>query len=84
LPSRFSVCFFSGLFFSYIQEILLNTAGQKVMFDIRTEIYTKLQRQEVAYYDNNPVGRIITRLTNDVDALNELFTSGELTFSAIW
>lgn len=76
----FALAFF-GLFlfrfiFSYIQEILLNTVGQKVMFDIRTEIYTKLQRQEVAYYDKYPVGRIITRLTNDVDALNELFTSG--------
>ena len=46
------------------------------MFDLRTEIFTKLQRQEVAYYDRYPVGRIITRLTSDVDALNELFTSG--------
>jgi ATP-binding cassette, subfamily B, multidrug efflux pump len=76
----FALAFF-GLFlfrfiFSYIQEILLNTVGQKVMFDIRTQIYTKLQKQEVAYYDKNPVGRIITRITSDVDALNELFTSG--------
>jgi ATP-binding cassette, subfamily B, multidrug efflux pump len=62
--------------FSYVQEILLNTVGQRVMFDLRTEIYTKLQHQEVAFYDKNPVGRIITRLTSDVDALNELFTSG--------
>ncbi len=62
--------------FSYIQEILLNIVGQKVMFDLRTQIYTKLQQQEVAYYDKNPVGRVITRLTSDVDALNELFTSG--------
>jgi ATP-binding cassette subfamily B protein len=46
------------------------------MFDIRTQIYTKLQNQEVAYYDKYPVGRIITRITGDVDALNELFTSG--------
>lgn len=72
----FFCLFLFRFIFSYIQEILLNTVGQKVMFDIRTEIYTKLQRQEVAYYDKNPVGRIITRLTNDVDALNELFTSG--------
>ncbi len=76
----FSLAFFAlflfRFIFSYIQEILLNTVGQKVMFDIRTEIFTKLQKQEVAYYDRNPVGRIITRLTNDVDALNELFTSG--------
>src|SRR5215213_9661418 len=62
--------------FSYTQEVLLNHVGQKVMFDLRTEIFTKLQRQEVAYYDRYPVGRIITRLTSDVDALNELFTSG--------
>ncbi len=72
---------FLGLFlfrflFSYSQEILLNVVGQKVMFDLRSEIFTKLQRQEVAYYDKNPVGRILTRLTSDVDALNELFTAG--------
>lgn len=62
--------------FSYIQEILLNTIGQRVMYDLRSELYNKLQHQEVAYYDRNPVGRIMTRLTSDVDALNELFTSG--------
>ncbi|MBD0326465.1 MAG: ABC transporter ATP-binding protein [Pyrinomonadaceae bacterium] len=61
---------------SYFQEVLLNTIGQRVMFDLRRELYHKLQRQEVAYYDRNPVGRIMTRLTSDVDALNELFTSG--------
>lgn len=62
--------------FSYLQAVLLNTVGQYVMFDIRRELYDKLQHQEVAYYDRNPVGRIMTRLTNDVDSLNELFTSG--------
>ena len=62
--------------FSYFQSVLLNSVGQYVMFDLRREIYGKLQRQEVAYYDRNPVGRIMTRLTADVDALNELFTSG--------
>ena len=61
---------------SYIQEILLNTVGQRVMYDLRSEIFTKLQRQEVAYFDRYPVGRIMTRLTSDVDALNEMFTSG--------
>jgi ATP-binding cassette subfamily B protein len=75
------VAAFFGIFllrfvFSYTQEILLNIVGQRVMFDLRTEIYTKLQRQELAYYDKYPVGRIITRITSDVDALNELFTSG--------
>jgi ATP-binding cassette subfamily B multidrug efflux pump len=62
--------------FSYFQTVLLNTVGQYVMFDMRRELYDKLQHQEVAYYDRNPVGRIMTRLTNDVDALNELFTAG--------
>jgi ABC-type multidrug transport system, ATPase and permease components len=76
----FALAFF-GVFlfrflFQYLQEVLLNHVGQRVMFDLRTEIFTKLQKQEVAYYDKYPVGRIITRLTSDVDALNELFTSG--------
>ncbi|PYS33748.1 MAG: antibiotic ABC transporter ATP-binding protein [Acidobacteria bacterium] len=62
--------------FSYFQAVLLNSVGQYVMFDLRREIYDKLQHQEVAYYDRNPVGRIMSRLTVDVDALNELFTSG--------
>lgn len=62
--------------FSYFQSILLNSVGQHVMFDIRRELYDKLQHQEIAYYDRNPVGRIMTRLTSDVDALNELFTQG--------
>ena len=76
----FSLAFFALFFFrfifSYIQEILLNTVGQRVMFDIRTQIYTKLQNQEVAYYDRNPVGRIVTRLTSDVDALKRTFYLG--------
>jgi ATP-binding cassette subfamily B protein len=76
----FALAFF-GVFlfrfiFSYLQEILLNHVGQRVMFDLRTELFTKLQQQEIAYYDHYPVGRTMTRLTSDVDALNELFTSG--------
>jgi ATP-binding cassette subfamily B multidrug efflux pump len=67
---------FGRFVFSYFQVVLLNTIGQYVMFDLRREIYDKLQHQEIAYFDRNPVGRIMTRLTADVDALNELFTSG--------
>jgi ATP-binding cassette, subfamily B, multidrug efflux pump len=67
---------FARFVFSYFQVVLLNTIGQYVMFDLRRAIYDKLQHQEIAYYDRNPVGRIMTRLTADVDALNELFTSG--------
>ncbi|MGE0126508.1 MAG: ABC transporter ATP-binding protein [Blastocatellales bacterium] len=60
----------------YFQDVLLNTIGQRVMYDLREQIFAKLQTIEVAFYDSNPVGRLITRLTTDVDALNELFTSG--------
>ncbi|MCA1592378.1 MAG: ABC transporter ATP-binding protein/permease [Acidobacteria bacterium] len=61
---------------SYLQTVLLQSVGQHVMYDLRSELYTKLQHQEVAYFDHNPVGRVMTRLTSDVDSLNELFTSG--------
>lgn len=67
---------FLRLVCAYLQTVLLNTVGQYVMFDIRRQLYEKLQQQEVAYYDRNPVGRIMTRLTSDVDSLNELFTQG--------
>src|SRR6266576_3967212 len=67
---------FGRFVFSYFQVVLLNTIGQYVMFDLRRELYDKLQHQEVAYFDRNPIGRIMSRLTADVDALNELFTSG--------
>lgn len=76
LVGLFALVQFLRLVFSYLQAILINTVGQYVMFDLRRQLYAKLQRQEVAYYDRNPVGRIMTRLTSDVDALNELFTSG--------
>ncbi|MGI8467476.1 MAG: ABC transporter ATP-binding protein [Pyrinomonadaceae bacterium] len=78
--SLFFTFFLLRFLFSYLQEILVNIIGQRVMFDLRTELYTKLQYQEVAYYDKYPVGRIITRITSDVDALNELFTSGVIDF----
>jgi ATP-binding cassette, subfamily B, multidrug efflux pump len=58
------------------QTYLMQMLGQYVQFDLRREIFEKLQRIDVRYYDRNPVGRLITRLTSDVDALNELFTSG--------
>ena len=60
----------------YFQDVLLNTIGQSVMYDLRAQIFAKLQTIEVAFYDTNPVGRLITRLTSDVDSLNELFSSG--------
>ncbi len=59
-----------------LQTWLMQWTGQKVMFDLRSQIFRHLQRMHVAFFDRNPVGRLVTRLTTDVDALNEMFTSG--------
>jgi ATP-binding cassette, subfamily B, multidrug efflux pump len=60
----------------YGQTVLTSLIGQRVMVDLRMEIFAKLQRIGVAFYDRNPVGRLMTRVTTDVESLNELFTSG--------
>ncbi|MFZ0706766.1 MAG: ABC transporter ATP-binding protein [Candidatus Korobacteraceae bacterium] len=60
----------------FVQTYVMQWAGQKVMFDLRSQIFRHLQRLHVAFYDRNPVGRLVTRVTTDVDALNEMFTSG--------
>ena len=62
--------------FEYLQTTTLQMTGQRIMFDMRMQIYRHLQRLDVKFYDRNPVGRLMTRVTTDVDALNELFTSG--------
>ncbi len=64
---------------TYWQTILLNSVGQFVMYDLRRELFAKFQRLPLSYYDRTPIGRMTTRLTADVDALNELFTSGFVT-----
>jgi len=67
----------SGIFlFNYAQTYILNMLGQKAIFDLRMEIFNKLQSLSFSFFDKNPVGRLITRITSDVDALNELFTQG--------
>src|SRR5271163_1570261 len=60
----------------FLQTYYMQWTGQKVMFDLRSQIFRHLQRLHVAFYDKNPVGRLVTRVTTDVDALNEMFTSG--------
>src|SRR5512132_1072223 len=61
---------------SYVQTWLTSLLGQRVMRDLRMEIFAHLQRLSVSYFDRNPVGRLITRVTSDVETLNELFTAG--------
>jgi ATP-binding cassette subfamily B multidrug efflux pump len=62
--------------FEFIQTYLMQWTGQKVMFDLRKQIFRHLQHIHVGFFDKNPVGRLVTRVTTDVDALNEMFTSG--------
>jgi ATP-binding cassette, subfamily B, multidrug efflux pump len=60
----------------YIQTYTMQWTGQKVMFDLRKQIFRHLQHMHVGFFDKNPVGRLVTRVTTDVDALNEMFTAG--------
>jgi ATP-binding cassette subfamily B multidrug efflux pump len=60
----------------YAEGYVMSLMGQYIMNDLRNQIFAHLQRLPVAYYDRNPIGRLVTRVTTDVDALNELFTSG--------
>ncbi|MEK6299881.1 MAG: ABC transporter ATP-binding protein [Acidobacteriota bacterium] len=60
----------------YTQAIVMQAMGQYIMYDLRKQIFAHLQRLPVQFYDRNPVGRLMTRLTTDVDALNEMFTAG--------
>src|SRR6202044_3913040 len=72
--------YLGSLVFSYllefVQTYLMQWTGQKVMFDMRSQIFRHNQSMHVSFFDRNPVGRLVTRLTSDVDALNEMFTSG--------
>jgi ATP-binding cassette subfamily B multidrug efflux pump len=60
----------------YLQTWTLQMTGQRIMFDLRMQIYSHLQRLDLRFYDRNPVGRLMTRVTTDVDVLNDLFTGG--------
>src|SRR6266705_6529844 len=62
--------------FDFAQTYFMQWTGQKVMFDLRSQIFRHLQRMHLGFFDKNPVGRLVTRVTTDVDALNELFTAG--------
>ena len=78
--SQIAAIFFGTLFFSYLLEFVqtywMQWMGQKVMYDLRSQIFRHLQQMHIAFFDRNPTGRLVTRVTSDVDALNEMFTSG--------
>ncbi len=78
LALLYMVCLLLAYVFEFTQTYLMQWTGQKVMFDLRREIFRHMQRMHVAFFDTNAVGRLVTRLTSDVDAINDMFTSGVL------
>lgn len=72
----FLVILLASFVLEYIETYTMQMMGQRIMFDLRMEIYEHLQRLDIRFYDRNPVGRLMTRVTTDVDALNDLFASG--------
>lgn len=80
-----AVLFFSILILQYVvtflQQYLLQIAGQKIILDLRTMLFTHVQRLPLRFFDKNPVGRLVTRLTGDVENLNEMFTAGIASFA---
>jgi ATP-binding cassette subfamily B multidrug efflux pump len=65
-----------SFFFEFMQTYLMQWVGQKALFDFRTQIFGHLQKLHIGFFDKNPVGRLVTRVTTDVDALNDMFTNG--------
>jgi ATP-binding cassette subfamily B multidrug efflux pump len=65
-----------SFFLEFLQTYFMQWTGQMAMYDLRAHIFRHLQRLHIGFYDKNPVGRLVTRVTSDVDALNEMFTSG--------
>jgi ATP-binding cassette, subfamily B, multidrug efflux pump len=76
IAAQYLVVLLASFGLEYLQTWLMQMTGQRIMYDLRMEIYAHLQRLDLRFYDRNPVGRLMTRVTSDVDVLNDLFTSG--------
>lgn len=81
---RFALLFLGSVLmafvFNYLQTLTVQQTGQRAMHDLRRTLFTHLTRQDLAFFDKNPVGRLMTRVINDVENLNELFSTGLVTF----
>ncbi|MDR7857296.1 ABC transporter ATP-binding protein [Tissierella sp.] len=60
--------------FNYLQVLILNYTSQKIVFNIRQEVFSHIQSLSISYFDRNPIGRLVTRVTNDTETLNEMYT----------
>ncbi len=79
LSALFAASLLVRLGLEYGQQLTMQFTGQHIMFDVRRNLYAHLQRLDVPYFDRNPVGRIVTRVTSDVDQLNEFFSAALIT-----
>ncbi len=79
LAIAYLVALVGAFLFQWIQGILTTWLGQSIMYDLRTQIFRKFQTLDLRFYDRSPVGRLMTRITSDVETLNELFSSGLVT-----
>ncbi len=78
LTEIYLVALLAAYLFEFIQIYLMQWTGQKLMFDLRREIFRHMQRMHIGFFDTHSVGRMVTRITSDVDAINEMFTAGIL------
>jgi len=76
IAALFLAALIASFLLEYLQTWTMQIIGQKIMFDLRMQLVSHLHRLDLRFYDRNPVGRLMTRITTDVDVLNELFTSG--------
>jgi ATP-binding cassette subfamily B protein len=76
IAALYLVALIASFLLEYLQTWTMQVIGQKIMFDLRMQLVSHLNRLDLRFYDRNPVGRLMTRITTDVDVLNELFTSG--------
>ena len=76
MAAIYLVVLVASFILEYIQTWTMQATGQRIMFDMRMQMVEHLQRLDLRFYDRNPVGRLMTRVTTDVDVLNDLFTSG--------
>ena len=79
LTGAYLATLFGAFALQYVQGLLTTWLGQSVMFDLRREVFRKFQELDLRYFDKTPVGRLMTRITSDIETLNELFSSGLVT-----
>lgn len=71
----FILAIIAGFLFNFLQTYILNYVGQTIIFNIRQEIFSHIQKMPIAFFDKNPVGRLVTRVTNDTETLNDMYTN---------